>query len=71
MLPDPLQEVGFFDVTRTGELLSRLSEDTSVLQNAATINISEALRSLATSLLGLSYMLATSLELTGPQLNMH
>lgn len=61
----PLQEVGFFDVTRTGELLSRLSEDTSVLQNAATVNLSEAMRSLATSLLGLSYMLATSLRLTG------
>jgi len=38
------QEVGFFDVTRTGELTNRLSSDTQVLQNAVTVNISMLLR---------------------------
>ncbi|CAF1177732.1 unnamed protein product [Adineta steineri] len=39
------QEVGFFDITRTGELTNRLSSDTQVLQNAVTVNISMLLRS--------------------------
>ncbi len=38
------QEVGFFDSQRTGELVNRLSSDTSVLQNSVTVNISMALR---------------------------
>lgn len=58
------QEIGFFDVTRTGELMSRLSEDTQIIKSAATTNLSDALRSLATGLLGLSYMFATSWKLT-------
>ncbi|KAE9601907.1 putative peptide-transporting ATPase [Lupinus albus] len=58
------QEIAFFDVTRTGELLSRLSEDTQIIKNAATTNLSEALRNLSTALIGLSFMFATSWELT-------
>lgn len=58
------QEIGFFDVTRTGELMSRLSEDTQIIKSAATTNLSDALRSLATGLLGIGYMLATSWKLT-------
>ncbi|MED6132703.1 ABC transporter B member 25 [Stylosanthes scabra] len=58
------QEIAFFDVTRTGELLSRLSEDTQIIKNAATTNLSEALRNLATALMGLSFMFATSWKLT-------
>lgn len=38
------QEVGFFDGERTGDLTNRLSADTTVLQNAVTVNISMALR---------------------------
>ncbi|KAJ0106203.1 hypothetical protein Patl1_18925 [Pistacia atlantica] len=34
------QEIAFYDVTRTGELLSRLSEDTQIIKNAATTNLS-------------------------------
>jgi ABC-type multidrug transport system fused ATPase/permease subunit len=37
-------EVGFFDATNTGELLNRLSSDTSVLQNAVTVNVSMGMR---------------------------
>lgn len=59
-----LQEIAFFDVTRTGELLSRLSEDTQIIKNAATSNLSEALRNLATAFIGIGFMFATSWKLT-------
>ncbi|KAF5957715.1 hypothetical protein HYC85_004940 [Camellia sinensis] len=58
------QEIAFFDITRTGELLSRLSEDTQIIKNAATNNLSEALRNLSTSVIGLAFMFATSWKLT-------
>lgn len=51
-------------MTRTGELLSRLSEDTQIIKNAATSNLSEALRNVSTALIGLGFMLATSWKLT-------
>ncbi len=38
------QEVAFFDAHRTGELTNRLASDTSVVQSAATVNVSMALR---------------------------
>lgn len=58
------QEIAFFDVTRTGELLSRLSEDSSIIKNAATTNLSDALRSLSTTFIGLGFMFTTSWKLT-------
>ncbi|ERN17906.1 ABC transporter B family member 25 isoform X2 [Amborella trichopoda] len=58
------QEIAFFDVTRTGELLSRLSEDTQIIKNAATTNLSEALRNLSTAFIGLGFMFSTSWKLT-------
>ncbi|KAL8141883.1 hypothetical protein V2J09_014915 [Rumex salicifolius] len=58
------QEIAFFDVTRTGELLSRLSEDTQIIKNAATTNLSEALRNLSTAVIGLGFMFTTSWKLT-------
>ncbi|XP_072957238.1 ABC transporter B family member 25 [Typha angustifolia] len=58
------QEIAFYDVTRTGELLSRLSEDTQIIKNAATTNLSEALRNITTTLIGLCFMFATSKKLT-------
>uniref|UniRef100_A0A803N352 ABC transporter B family member 25 n=1 Tax=Chenopodium quinoa TaxID=63459 RepID=A0A803N352_CHEQI len=62
--PPYFQEIAFFDVTRTGELLSRLAEDTQIIKNAATTNLSEALRNLATAFIGLGFMFATSWKLT-------
>ena len=59
-----LQEIAFYDITRTGELLSRLSEDTQIIKNAATTNLSEALRNLSTAFIGLGFMFATSWKLT-------
>ncbi|KAJ6435145.1 hypothetical protein OIU84_000380 [Salix udensis] len=58
------QEVAFFDVTKTGELLSRLSEDTQIIKSAATTNLSEALRNVSTALIGLGFMFTTSWKLT-------
>ncbi|WCJ25569.1 ABC transporter B family member 27 [Euphorbia peplus] len=58
------QEIAFFDVTRTGELLSRLSEDTQVIKNAATTNLSEALRNVTTALIGVVFMFSSSWKLT-------
>lgn len=63
-----MQEIAFYDVTRTGELLSRLSEDTQIIKNAATTNLSEALRNLSTAFIGLGFMFATSWKLTCKQM---
>ncbi|XP_010029395.2 ABC transporter B family member 27 [Eucalyptus grandis] len=57
------QEIAFYDVTRTGELLSRLSEDTQVIKNAATNNLSEALRNLTTAAIGSTFMFTSSWKL--------
>jgi ATP-binding cassette subfamily B protein len=40
------QEIGFFDGQKTGDLTSRLSSDTAVLQTAVSSNISMGLRSI-------------------------
>ncbi|GFY84859.1 transporter associated with antigen processing protein 2 [Actinidia rufa] len=58
------QEIAFFDVTRTGELLSRLSEDTQIIKNAATTNLSEALRNVTTAFIGVAFMFSSSWKLT-------
>src|SRR5437879_219561 len=58
------QEIGFFDQRRTGELTSRLSSDTSVLQSAVSANISIGLRSLAQIVGGIGFLLWTSPVLT-------
>lgn len=56
-------EVSFFDQRKTGELLNRLSSDTTVLQNTVSVNISMALRSAATTLGGVAFLFWTSPEL--------
>lgn len=54
------QEIAFFDFHRTGDLMSRLSADCSVLQNAVSVNISMALRNLAGAFGGLVLLIYTS-----------
>lgn len=54
------QEIAFFDSSRTGELLSRISNDCTILQNAVSVNISMGLRNLAGALGGLVLMIYTS-----------
>ncbi len=58
------QEVAFFDRHRTGELTNRLASDTTVIQNAATVNISMLLRYGITALGTLAILMWTSWRLT-------
>jgi ABC transporter fused permease/ATP-binding protein len=58
------QEIAFFDERRTGELTSRLASDTSVIQSAVSVNISMALRFLATVVGGVGCLIYTSPRLT-------
>ncbi|MBX7196925.1 MAG: ATP-binding cassette domain-containing protein [Sandaracinaceae bacterium] len=58
------QEIAFFDERKTGELTSRLSSDTAVLQNGVSVNISMALRNIATAIGGVGLLFYTSPRLT-------
>ncbi|WP_437954616.1 ABC transporter transmembrane domain-containing protein [Sorangium sp. So ce119] len=58
------QEMAFFDDHRTGELTSRLASDTTVLQNAVSVDISVALRLTASAIGGLGFLVYTSPRLT-------
>ena len=62
------QEIAFFDERRTGELQSRLASDTTVLQNAVSVNISMALRNAATIVGGVALLFYTSPMLTAVML---
>ena len=54
----------FFEVTRTGEVLSRLTADTTLVQSIAGVNLSITLRSLITVVGSLVMLAVTSLKLT-------
>ena len=56
------QEVAFFDRTKTGELVNRLSTDTLVVGQSVTMNISDGLRSSAQAVIGLGMMVKRFLE---------
>ena len=58
------QEVAFFDFNRTGELMSRLSSDSTTLQNTVSVNISQGLRNLAQVIGGFAFMFYTSWKLS-------
>lgn len=59
------QDVAFFDFQRTGDLMSRLASDCTVLQNTVSVNVSMALRNLAQVLGGFAFMFYTSWQLSG------
>lgn len=52
------QEVAFFDQTRTGELINRLSVDTAVVGRSLTDNLSDGLRAVAQAVAGVSMMVS-------------
>jgi len=54
----------FFEVTRTGEVLSRLTADTSVVQSVIAASLSQALRNILLLLGGLVLLFVTNLKLT-------
>ncbi|MBC7712962.1 MAG: ATP-binding cassette domain-containing protein [Rhizobacter sp.] len=58
------QEMPFFDFSKTGELLGRLSSDTAVLQNALSVNISMLIRNLVQTIGGVILLFITSTKLT-------
>ncbi len=58
------REIAFFDQERTGDLISRLSADTGVLQNAVTANLSMTLRFLLQALGSVGVLFWTSTRLT-------
>ena len=58
------QEIGFFDQNKTGDLMNRLSADTTKLQDAATTNISMFLRSTVSLILSVILLFLTSWSLT-------
>ena len=55
---------GFFEVTRTGEVLSRLTADTSVVQAVISASLSQALRNILLVTGGLVLLLVTNPKLT-------
>ncbi|XP_071800167.1 ATP-binding cassette sub-family B member 10, mitochondrial-like [Asterias amurensis] len=57
------QDIAFFDKTRTGELVNRLSTDTTVIGNSVTTNISAGLRALAQAMGGVGMMFYSSAKL--------
>ena len=57
--------IGFFETTRTGELLSRLTTDTTLLQTVIGSSVSVAARNGLLLLGGFGLLLATSAQLTG------
>jgi len=58
----------FFEVTRSGEILSRLNTDTTLVQSVAGVNLSIILRSFVTLVGGLVMLTLTSAWLTGVML---
>jgi ATP-binding cassette subfamily B protein len=54
----------FFEVTRTGEVLSRMTTDTTLVQSISGVSLSIALRSLVNLLGGLFMLTLTSTRLT-------
>jgi ATP-binding cassette subfamily B protein len=56
---------GFFETTRTGEILSRLTADTSVIQAVISASLSQALRNLLLLIGGLVLLIATNPRLAG------
>ena len=58
------QEIGFFDLRRTGELTSRLTSDATVVQNTVSVNLSMGLRNTVLLVGGLTLLVASSPRLT-------
>ncbi len=58
------QEIAFYDSQKTGDLTSRLSADTTTLQNTVSANISMALRNFVAVAGGMVFLFITSPQLT-------
>merc|ERR1719229_79838 len=58
------QEVGMFEVTKTGELVNRLSADTTILKSACTTQVAQTLQSLVQVIISVGYVFYLSWKLT-------
>ena len=58
------QDISFFDANKTGELMNRLASDTSMVQSALSVNVSQGLRSIAQVLFCLVFLFLTSWKLS-------
>lgn len=58
------QDMFYFDQQKTGDLISRLTSDTTILQNALSVNISMLIRSSAQAMGSLIMLFVTSAQLT-------
>ncbi|MEM1024951.1 MAG: ABC transporter transmembrane domain-containing protein [Myxococcota bacterium] len=58
------EPIAFFDRHRTGELLSRLSSDAQLIQNAVSVNVSMVLRSVASAVGAVALLFTISVKLT-------
>ena len=56
---------GFFELTRTGEVLSRLTADAAVIQTVISASLSQALRNILLLIGGLALLVSTNPKLTG------
>jgi ATP-binding cassette subfamily B protein len=57
------QEIGYFDGQKTGDLMSRINSDSTVLQNTLSVNLSMILRNFAAAVGGLVFLFYTSWKL--------
>lgn len=58
------QDIGFFDVTKTGDITSRLSSDTTLVGDQVTLNVNVFLRSLVQAAGVLIFMFVVSWQLS-------
>ncbi|QPG77242.1 hypothetical protein FOA43_004649 [Brettanomyces nanus] len=58
------QDAKFWDYHKSGDLISRLVNDSTVVSRSVTQNVSDGLRSLISGFVGMSMMLAISAKLT-------
>jgi hypothetical protein len=58
------QDISFFDINKTGELINRLSSDTAVIQSCLSVNISMGLRAIAMVIVSIILLFITSWKLT-------
>ena len=54
------QEVAFFDRNKTGELINRLSADTSLVSQCVTANIADGIRSATLVFAGIGMMVISA-----------
>jgi len=58
------QDIGFFDITKTGDISSRLSSDTTLVGDQVTLNVNVFLRSVVQAMGVLIFMAILSWQLT-------